>query len=653
MRTLIITGLVLLAANCLHAQMIDDFSGDVSVWKPEMQYGDVTGCEAGPGPGNGEGKSLQIDYVFADAGTNHIIYARPVELDLSWTRGLSFDLRGTGDPVSVFLFLWDADGHFVNYGPHGTNLDFHTGHAEWTTLSMAFRTDASIQGGGADLSRVRRIGFMLNQVGQRKGTVWIDNLRGTGDAEPWLSVGPGVISPNGDGVNDGATISIGVPRDSEMTVDILDAKGNLLAVLANAWPTEKHQVELTWNGKAQGKTAPDGDYTIRMRFSGDQERELSAPVAVNTEHRWPPISYQVEPFFPVGVWFEGSPAMAGYPDDPAGAHSYFLRCFKDMAAHGFNCAAVPNCPETLWEPLLQAADQAGIRIVLEVGPLVQLVSQNTPVSEAEVFDAVSAVVGKIGKYDSLLRYQIRDEPPRELIGNWILVQRALAAFDPKRPAFSCFCHPDSLARVSAETTLAEAVFDIYPHHKGTPLNTLGGFESGMRTFTQASGDNPRWVVLQAFAVPGDSHWRYPTPEELKAVTWLSLASGVRGVFYFIYQYMPTYLHGMVDYDGTPRPIYEPCAELASKLTKLSPLLMSLKPGRPVDAEGDAHVSGFRDATGKLVLIIASARPDREVAVTVKIGGPWVDAITGERLSPGNDGLTLTLPPGEGRVLVKP
>ena len=77
MRTLIITGLVLLAANCLHAQMIDDFSGDVSVWKPEMQYGDVTGCEAGPGPGNGEGKSLQIDYVFADAGTNHIIYARP------------------------------------------------------------------------------------------------------------------------------------------------------------------------------------------------------------------------------------------------------------------------------------------------------------------------------------------------------------------------------------------------------------------------------------------------------------------------------------------------------------------------------------------------------------------------------------------------
>ncbi|MBP8954508.1 MAG: hypothetical protein KBI47_19075, partial [Armatimonadetes bacterium] len=76
-------------------------------------------------------------------------------------------------------------------------------------------------------------------------------------------------------------------------------------------------------------------------------------------------------------------------------------------------------------------------------------------------------------------------------------------------------------------------------------------------------------------------------------------------------------------------------------------------GWPVDAEGDARVSGFRDATGKLVLIIASARPDEEVAVTVKIGGPWVDAITGERLSPGNDGLTLTLPPGEGRVLVKP
>ncbi|NSW56243.1 MAG: hypothetical protein HPY44_09525 [Armatimonadetes bacterium] len=653
MRRLIIIGMALVAAANLHAQLLDDFSGDVSAWQPEMQYGEVSGCAVKPGPGNGGGQSLQIDYVFADSGTNHIIYARPVELDLSWTRGLCFDLRGTGDPVSVFLFLWDADGRFVNYGPHGTNLDFHTGHPEWTTVSMAFRTDSSVQGGGADLSRIRRIGFMLNQVGKRKGTVWIDNLRGTGDAEAWLSVSPAVISPNGDGVNDEVMINVGALRDSEMTVDILDAKGNVLAVLTNAWPTEKHEVDLTWSGKVQGKIAPDGDYTVRVRFSGDHEREFTAAVAVNTEYRWPPVSYQVEPFFPVGVWFEGSPAMAGYPDDPAGAHAYFLRCFRDMATHGFNCAAVPNCPEALWETLLQAADQAGIRIVLEVGPLVRLVSQTTPVSEAEVFDAVSAVVGKIGKYDSLLRYQIRDEPPRELIGNWILVQRALAALDPKRPAFSCFCHPDSLARVSRETVLSEAVFDIYPHHKGTPLNTLGGFESGMRTFTQASGDNPRWVVLQAFGVPGDSHWRYPTPEELRAMTWLSLAGGVRGVFYFIYQYMPTYLHGMVEYDGTPRPIYEPCADLASKLTKLSPLLMSLTPGRPVNIEGDARIGSFRDASKKPVLIVASVRPDAEVTVTLKTGGPWVDALTGDRLTGGKDGLTLTLPPGEGKVLVKP
>ena len=53
--------------------------------------------------------------------------------------------------------------------------------------------------------------------------------------------------------------------------------------------------------------------------------------------------------------------------EPGTVFSLLSQSFADMAAHGFNTATVPNCPEDLWEPLLASAQEHGIKIVLEVG----------------------------------------------------------------------------------------------------------------------------------------------------------------------------------------------------------------------------------------------------------------------------------------------
>jgi len=251
---------------------------------------------------------------------------------------------------------------------------------------------------------------------------------------------------------------------------------------------------------------------------------------------------------------------------------------------------------------------------------------------------------------------VRDEPGPALVSNWLLVQRILAAVDPTRPAFSCFNSRDSLVEVVDSTKLSEAVFDIYPIGAGARAQSLGGFVAALDAFTDAAERNILWPVLQAFAKP--SAWRYPTPEELRAMTYLSLAAGARGVFYFLYQTMPNHpekLEGLIDPQGAPTPMYDAASTLAKDIRQLSPLLMSLKPAASRSApQGDLRVGNFIDAAGRPVLIVASTRPDAPVTARFKVDSDsaWRDEVTGESLTPRDSVLEVSLVPGGGRVLVR-
>ena len=370
------------------------------------------------------------------------------------------------------------------------------------------------------------------------------------------------------------------------------------------------------------------------------------------------LKYKNKPFFPIGAWFEGRPSWASSPGDPAKAKPYYDRSFADLAAHGFNTVAVPNCPEELWETLLQSAQRNGIKVVLEILPLSDLISKPEPVNESEVRAIVKRVVGKIGKYDSLLRYQIKDEPPKETVPNWLTVQRILAAADPKRPAFSCFCNADSLASVTRQTNLSEAVFDIYPLSVKVPSENLGKFVASLDNFKSAAQGNTSWAVLQAFAKP--ESWRYPSPGELRAMTWLSLASGVKGIFFFIYQTLPDHpekLQGLVNAQGAPTHLYTVSSSLAREMGHLAPLLLSLKtaPAQASLEAGSARLGSFVDKQGRPVLIIANSQPDAAVRARLKLASPdtaWTDLTQGVTLTPKDGLLELTLGPGCGRILVR-
>ena len=635
-------------------QLIDSFDTSVDAWRPEMQYGSVDGCKASRGTGVKGSGALRIDFDFRSQGTNHIVYARDLARDLSGAAGLSFEVKGAGGNAKVFLFLWDSKGQHVAYGPHGSNRDFYTSYPDWHRCRLSFELDRPAEGGDVDIGSIRRIGIMLNQNGVKKGTVWIDNLA-IEDVHASLQTEPNQISPNEDGVRDALQITVSAPTGTAVKVEVRDSAGKLLSVLAEDVDLDMRRSELTWDGQGKIGAVPNGTYTIKAIFKGVENAQFTQKVIVDTSHKWPPLRYSAKPFFPIGVWFEGNPKWGGYAATPAAAKQYYDRCFVDLVAHGFNTVVAPNCPESLWETLLQCAQKRGIKVVLEISSLVALVGPE-PITESQVYSAAKRVYTKLGKYSSLVRYQIRDEPASALVPNWLLVQRILGAVDPTRPAFSCFCSSGSLTAVANATKLSEAVFDIYPLGAGAPQQTLGGFLAALDAFSEAARSNTPWPVLQAFAKP--DAWRYPKPEELRCMTYQALAAGAKGVFYFIYQSMPSHpekLEGLVDPEGRATPMYACATQLAQEMRTLAPLLMSCKPGgSPPNVQADARAGAFTENRGRSVLIVASSRPDSPVTARFKADSdaPWKDALTGELLTPRDQVLEVPLGPGCGRVLFR-
>lgn len=318
---------------------------------------------------------------------------------------------------------------------------------------------------------------------------------------------------------------------------------------------------------------------------------------------------------------------------------------------------MPNCPSELWETLLRSAERHKIRVVLEIGPLVGLVSREEAVDEKTIEQVAAPIVKRLSGYRSLLRYQIRDEPPPHMVPNWVAVQRVLAALDPRHPAFSCCCWAGSVPSLRQATTLSEAVFDIYPFVETVPTGETGKFYPALRSFCEAAGDLPKWAVLQAFAKPGV--WRYPTPEELRCTVYSALAAGAKGIFFFIYQTMPNHpekLEGLIDPDGRPRPIYREVERLARELHKLAPTLLRLTPIGPTRWPGETGLpvifGDFQDDKGRTYLVLANGKPAASVKVPLRavLGENCrsvTDLLSGEKLLLRGAPAELELPPGGG------
>lgn len=132
-------------------------------------------------------------------------------------------------------------------------------------------------------------------------------------------------------------------------------------------------------------------------------------------------------------------------------------------------------------------------------------------------------------HPALLSWYIADEPvgqgkpPEPLIETYKLIKK----LDPYHPVTMVFMTPSQAWRYAGAMDIVMA--DPYP----IPNAPVTVVEKVTRSLEKAFyPEKPLWIAPQAFG--GNENWkREPTPGELRAMTYLALINGARGIQYFV------------------------------------------------------------------------------------------------------------------------
>ena len=170
----------------------------------------------------------------------------------------------------------------------------------------------------------------------------------------------------------------------------------------------------------------------------------------------------------------------------------------------------------------------GMKVMLQVGGGLRASADEEKAKEALV--TKGAVQWKA--HPALLGYWA-DEPdslaPEVLARGYATIK----SNDPDHPAVWCLCQPEKYKQNSV--SLDAIMPDIYP----VPTTPLSVIYTQLQKAAQDSGGKPVWFIPQAFdwkitsggKVNSPAEWR-PTAAEIRAMTYLGIVAGAKGIFYW-------------------------------------------------------------------------------------------------------------------------
>lgn len=196
-------------------------------------------------------------------------------------------------------------------------------------------------------------------------------------------------------------------------------------------------------------------------------------------------------------------------------------------------------------------------------------------------------------YARKLAQAFKDEPylagwflADEVADEWLWgIVAAKSALDRADPSKLNIINHFAVSRILRfEPYLSLVMTDHYPvkPHKRDPWS-MGPW---CREMDEKSG-RPHWIFIPAF---GHTDWwqpdkgappsySYPTRAELRLMTYLALANGIKGITYFLYS-APNMFHGIFDVVGNPMPLDDPLLQdisaVGEKLAEIGPLLLKTK-----------------------------------------------------------------------------
>lgn len=640
-------------AALAQAKIIDDFEGGAGGWKTMLPFGEVaeTRFSGVGGDGRNGYAAFRADCVMKTDGLNHLVFYKDVDADLSLVDGLELWVKAHNLPGTRLLaYLAQADGKAAYYPLRDYNPKLTT----WQKLTLSFANDSPEDGDKMNFTRAVKIGLMLQAAKPVLGTLFVDDIALTPPENgAWLA--PRMITPNDDGVLDAATITVRAVQDTPVTITVQDSTGNVVETVARKQPATGKLMKFQWTALQAKRPVKAGEYSIVVDLGEAAPARL--PVTVLHRAPWNPIRPTKSEFMPIGVWFEGSPENASYPNDPAGAKAYYDRSFKEIAAMGFNTVAITWLPDAFWPACLESARRHNLKLMILVPSLFGVIRGSEPLDENVIEQMILNVQRMTKGYeDVVVRYMTKDEPGIGEMERWTAVQRILCSMMPDQPGMSVVCSPGSMREMVASVQLHEAVFDNYPQRKGLPAPSAGMFLGSLKGYRAAAGRLPLWAVVQAFAA--DSGWRYPVAVELRLSVYQALAAGARGYIFFIYNSVPgspENIKGLVDIKGEPAGIATEAAALAKELKLALPVLAQF-PASSFDYRPEAAVSigVYARADGKKAVIIANVSPSAAYSGILEINasGAYIDILSQKTYTIENDRIEVDLP-AAGAVVLMP
>lgn len=343
-------------------------------------------------------------------------------------------------------------------------------------------------------------------------------------------------------------------------------------------------------------------------------------------------------FFPIGVWYEGG--VGAYrnnliSEDPRLAAKEYERDFADMAAHGINCAVVPNTQPNHHKVLLDAAAQNGVKLIVELdkngGELGQMVRGGEPVSDESLKAVFEGKLKPILKHPALLGVQLLDEPAGGSYDRYLKVETALKGYAPKLLPFCCLAGVGNVEGFLEQAKPPVAAFDCYPVSVHNPVGDpkpMLGFEGAALQASLAGlkHQTPVWAVVQVHSITGIH--RFPTPAEIRCMSYLSLAVGCKGIYWFLYQTefwdkaRNEVMGGLVDENFKGDERWVEVGKLAREIRKLVPTLQQLQLNtNAAVAVTNAQAHVLSDGAGRVYVFAVNTDTLKPRQITVRLDLP--------------------------------
>ena len=334
---------------------------------------------------------------------------------------------------------------------------------------------------------------------------------------------------------------------------------------------------------------------ILRKISKDDARKLTVYVDQNRN-----LVCDEKPFFPLG-WYGGVNEAQ----------------MNEVADSPFNCMILYGVPDLAFLDKMQAK---GLKLLSSM--------QYTPEMWERKDDKPSigkARMESTRNHPAILGWYLNDEISRtkmvELEDHFKRVQ----GLDPTHPAFFVLCSRPEFADLAHTADIFG--FDHYPVPT-EGLGTVGGFvDAGNRA---VHGAKPVWAVIQAFAwyqykPPSSNRGRIPTEEELtkgraptydevRCMTYIALAHGAKGIFYYCYydlRVLPQYAE-----------MWDWMKKIGEEVKDLSPVLLAPGEEIPVAFEpSTAELHTRMKTVGKKRYLIAVNESDQSADIVLKVEKP--------------------------------